>query len=210
MSQSVTSIVYQIDLEKLELLEEYSNDVSRALRISAEARHQSGADDELYVELVAEGIEQAGLEIDPSIIQAVKSHSYDPEKFGAGKASLVLPPHHAAITLSYELSERLSEIDDLGVKLSEALKANGQNDISDGMERGAHTSKLASAFLLSADDCDYGENFSCFESVVMNRGQITDRDNPNTPAAITILYEGGHPTTFARGVKTDYPYDVAP
>lgn len=210
MSQSVTSIVYQIDLEKLEALEEHSHDVSRVLRISAEARHESGDDDELYAVLLADGIKEAGLEIDPSVIQAVKSHSYDPDKFGAAKASLVLPPHHAAITLSYELSERLPEINDLGVKISEALKAKGKNELADGMERGAHSSKLASAFLLSADDCDYGENFSCFESVVMNRGQVSEPDNPNTPAPITILYEGGHPTTFAKGVKTDYPYDVAP
>ena len=210
MSKNITSIVYQINLEELDQLEVHSNEVAHSLRILAEARYQSGADEELYTKLVSERFDAAGLDIDPSLVKAVHANSYAPEQIGGGKAAVVLPPHHAAVTLSYEFSERLSEVEDLGTKLSEALSSKGNNNLPDGMSRGAHTSKLASAFVLSADDCDYGGSFSCFESVVTNRGQISQRDKPNTPTSITILYEGGHPTTFASGIKTDYPYDVAP
>lgn len=210
MSKNLTSIVYQINLEELDRLEEHTNDVAIVLRILAEARYQSGTDEELYTKLVSEGLEQSSVESDQSFVKAVHANSYAPGKVGGGKAAIVLPPHHAAITLSYEFSERLSEVKDLGAKLSDALKAEGKNNLPDGMMKGDHTSKLASAFVLSAENCDYGSSFSCFESVVMNRGQISERDKPNAPASITILYEGGHPTTFASGVKSDYPYDVAP
>lgn len=210
MPQNVTSIIYQINLEQLDLLKQHSDEVSEVVGILAQARSESGSDDALYEKLATEAIEQAGFDIDATVIRAVQAHSYDLEKIGGGKTTLVLPPHHAAITLSSKHVGRVSEIDDLGVKMFAALDADGKNNAADGMSRGAHTSKLASAFVLSADDCDYGGSFSCFESVVMNRGQISERDNPNTPTSITILYEGGHPTTFASGVKTDYPYDVAP
>ncbi|MFP4313141.1 MAG: hypothetical protein ACLFR0_02330 [Alphaproteobacteria bacterium] len=201
-----TSIIYTLNLKEHEVFKTLSDQVARAFHTFGAARYQAGNDDKLYDEIVQADSKPDQMCIDPALkeaLQAVKACSYQTEEMGRNKYTVVLQPGHVALGVSYGLSANLMDIEDMGHKLLKALKCDkaGRFDIPEGMlgnnRDEAVVRTLAQVFTLQARDCDYGEAFSCFESIVVNKGRYHSTRKKSNP--ITILYEGAGATTFAKG-----------